>query len=50
MTHWQGPDEVHIQQIGQRELKRVPRLAGMRDAAKAREEALATKYGVKARL
>jgi hypothetical protein len=46
----QGPDEVHIQQIGQRELKRAPELKAKQQAAKKREAALADKYNIKARL
>jgi acyl-CoA dehydrogenase len=42
--------QVHIQQIGQRELKRVPALAKRRDEVEKREKAMLQKYGLKARL
>lgn len=45
-----GPDEVHIQQIGERELKRAPSLRAASEKAKKKETALFEKYGVKARL
>ncbi|KAG8995916.1 hypothetical protein FRB94_008709 [Tulasnella sp. JGI-2019a] len=45
-----GPDEVHAQQIGQRELKRVPRLKKLSEVAKKTESQLFQKHGVKARL
>lgn len=46
-----GPDEVHIQQIGQRELKRVPRLKELNEEAKRREGELWKKNpGLKAHL
>jgi len=40
-----GPDEVHIQQIGQRELKRVPRLNELTAEIKEKEEALWERTG-----
>ncbi|KZT72631.1 acyl-CoA dehydrogenase NM domain-like protein [Daedalea quercina L-15889] len=45
-----GPDAVHIQQIGQRELKRAPALARRTAEMKEREKALLAQYGVKASL
>ncbi|KAI0728750.1 acyl-CoA dehydrogenase NM domain-like protein [Fomitopsis betulina] len=45
-----GPDAVHIQQIGQRELKRAPALAQRTAEIKRREKALLEKHGVKALL
>lgn len=42
-----GPDAVHIQQIGQRELKRAPALAKRTAEIKRREKALFEKHGVK---
>ncbi|KAH6914837.1 acyl-CoA dehydrogenase [Coprinopsis sp. MPI-PUGE-AT-0042] len=45
-----GPDAVHIQQVGQRELKRVPRLVERTRAIQKREKALLEKAGVKAHL
>lgn len=46
----QGPDEVHVQQIGQRELKRVPRLKKLSEEAKKSEAELFRKHGIKAHL
>lgn len=40
-----GPDGVHIQQIGQRELKRVPRLNALTAEIKEKEEALWARTG-----
>ncbi|KAB5593635.1 Acyl-CoA dehydrogenase [Ceratobasidium theobromae] len=45
-----GPDEVHMQQIGQRELKRVPRVKELSAAAKRKEEQLWKAAGLKAKL
>ncbi|OCH94256.1 acyl-CoA dehydrogenase NM domain-like protein [Obba rivulosa] len=45
-----GPDEVHIQQIGQRELKRAPALAKRTAEVKRKEKALLDKHGVKSKL
>ncbi|KAG8907065.1 hypothetical protein FRB99_005442 [Tulasnella sp. 403] len=45
-----GPDEVHIQQIGRKELERAPGLKAKSDETKRREAALFDKYGIKARL
>ncbi|KAG8948808.1 hypothetical protein FRC04_009271 [Tulasnella sp. 424] len=45
-----GPDEVHIQQIGERELKRAPGLRAASEKAKKKEGSLLEKYGVKAKL
>ncbi|KAF8609198.1 acyl-CoA dehydrogenase NM domain-like protein [Ceratobasidium sp. AG-I] len=45
-----GPDEVHMQQIGQRELKRVPRLKELSAAAAIKEGQLWKAAGLKARL
>lgn len=46
----QGPDEVHIQQIGKRELKRATVLTQKANELKKREYALWTKHNVKASL
>ncbi|EAU84567.2 acyl-CoA dehydrogenase [Coprinopsis cinerea okayama7 len=40
-----GPDAVHIQQVGQRELKRVPRLVERTREIKKKEKALLEKAG-----
>ncbi|EJD01090.1 acyl-CoA dehydrogenase NM domain-like protein [Fomitiporia mediterranea MF3/22] len=45
-----GPDEVHQQQIGQRELKRAPELVKRAEATKKKEAELLKKYQVKAHL
>ncbi|RPD61890.1 acyl-CoA dehydrogenase NM domain-like protein [Lentinus tigrinus ALCF2SS1-7] len=45
-----GPDAVHIQQIGQRELKRAVALTKRTAEIKKKERALAEKYNVKAHL
>ncbi|KAL5508316.1 hypothetical protein ACEPAH_5935 [Sanghuangporus vaninii] len=45
-----GPDEVHLQQIGQRELKRAPALREQAEAAKKKETELFNKYKIKAHL
>lgn len=45
-----GPDEVHIQQIGQRELKRAATLAQKGQESKRREDALLAKHNIKAPL
>jgi acyl-CoA dehydrogenase len=42
--------QVHIQQIGKRELKRAPALTKRYEEVKKREEAMMSKYGLKARL
>ena len=42
--------QVHIQQIGQRELKRAPEVVKRLDAIKKKEKALFEKYQVKAHL
>ncbi|TFK43170.1 acyl-CoA dehydrogenase/oxidase [Crucibulum laeve] len=41
-----GPDAVHIQQVGQRELKRVPQLVKKTAEIKKRENALLQKVGL----
>ena len=46
----QGPDEVHIQQIGQRELKRAVGLVRKAQEVKKREDALLAKHDIKASL
>ena len=46
-TPFQGPDEVHIQQIGQRELKRVPWIKELSGKAKSKEQALFLELGIK---
>ncbi|KAK7695655.1 hypothetical protein QCA50_000291 [Cerrena zonata] len=45
-----GPDAVHIQQIGQRELKRAPALAKRTAELKQKEKDLFQKYNVKSPL
>ncbi|KAF7331807.1 hypothetical protein MKEN_00060700 [Mycena kentingensis (nom. inval.)] len=45
-----GPDAVHMQQVGQRELKRAPELHKREAARKATEAALFKKAGIKAHL
>ncbi|THH05773.1 hypothetical protein EW146_g9813 [Bondarzewia mesenterica] len=45
-----GPDAVHIQQVGQRELKRAPELAKKAAQVKKREAELLRKYDIKAHL
>jgi len=50
LTSFQGPDAVHIQQVGQRELKRAPGLTKKQAEVKRKEKALLEKAGLKARL
>jgi len=45
-----GPDAVHVQQIGQRELKRAPALTKKQAELKQKEKALYAKHGVKPHL
>ncbi|CAE6456011.1 unnamed protein product [Rhizoctonia solani] len=45
-----GPDEVHMQQIGQRELKRAPRLKELSAAAQRKEDQLWKAAGIKPKL
>ncbi|GJE84601.1 acyl-CoA dehydrogenase NM domain-like protein [Phanerochaete sordida] len=45
-----GPDAVHIQQIGQRELKRAPEVTRRFDEVRKREKEVFAKYGVNAHL
>jgi len=45
-----GPDAVHIQQVGQRELRRAPRLVQKEQERKKKEKLLFQKAGVKAHL
>ena len=46
-----GPDAVHIQQVGQRELKRAPGLVKKAEELQRKEVAMLQKYGlVKAHL
>ncbi|PCH41400.1 acyl-CoA dehydrogenase NM domain-like protein [Wolfiporia cocos MD-104 SS10] len=45
-----GPDAVHIQQIGQRELRRAPELAKRTADIRKREKVLLEKHGLKASL
>ncbi|GBE79263.1 acyl-CoA dehydrogenase NM domain-like protein [Sparassis latifolia] len=45
-----GPDAVHIQQIGQRELKRAPALAKRTAEIQKRERALLEKHGLLSKL
>jgi acyl-CoA dehydrogenase len=47
---FQGPDAVHLQQVGQSELKRATALRARHEQMKRKEEALVSKWGVKARL
>lgn len=46
----QGPDAVHIQQVGQRELKRAPALTKKYAEVKRKEKALLEKAGIKSHL
>ena len=46
----QGPDAVHIQQIGQRELKRASQLVKRQEAIRQKEKAVAERYKVKVHL
>ena len=46
----QGPDAVHIQQIGQRELKRATAVTKRHAEIKKKEKTLAERYGVKVHL
>jgi len=50
LTSCQGPDEVHIQQIGKTELKRSPLLKKKTEDVKRKEQALYKKSGIKAHL
>lgn len=43
----QGPDAVHIQQVGQRELKRATALNARTQAIRQKEKQLAEQYNVK---
>ncbi|TFK76134.1 acyl-CoA dehydrogenase NM domain-like protein [Pluteus cervinus] len=45
-----GPDAVHIQQVGQRELKRVPGLVQKETERRKKEKVLMEKAGIKAHL
>ncbi|TBU32079.1 acyl-CoA dehydrogenase NM domain-like protein [Dichomitus squalens] len=45
-----GPDAVHIQQVGQRELKRAPALVERQEAIRKKEKAAAEHYKVKVHL
>jgi len=45
-----GPDEVHMQQVGQRELRRAPELHKRREALKKKEAELLKQNGFQARL
>jgi len=45
-----GPDAVHIQQVGQRELKRAPGLVKKAQELQRKEVAMLQKYGLKAHL
>jgi acyl-CoA dehydrogenase len=42
----QGPDEVHVQQIGKQELKRVPMLRERYDGVRKREAELYKQAGM----
>jgi len=46
----QGPDAVHIQQVGQRELRRAPGLVKKAKELQTKEAAMLKKYGLKAHL
>lgn len=46
----QGPDAVHIQQVGQRELKRAPALARRAADIRQKEKQLVEKYNIKGEL
>ena len=46
----QGPDAVHIQQIGQRELKRAPAVTKRHQEVRKKEKTLAERYNVKVHL
>jgi acyl-CoA dehydrogenase len=50
LTFFQGPDAVHIQQVGQRELKRAPGLIAKHAEVKRKEKILLDKAGLKAHL
>jgi acyl-CoA dehydrogenase len=45
-----GPDAVHIQQVGQRELKRAPGLVKKAQELQRKEVAMLQKHGLKAHL
>ncbi|KDR83361.1 hypothetical protein GALMADRAFT_235456 [Galerina marginata CBS 339.88] len=45
-----GPDAVHIQQVGQRELRRAPELTRKAQALKKKTNALMERHGLKAQL
>lgn len=49
-TLFQGPDAVHIQQVGQRELKRAPGITKKHADAKRKEKMLMEKAGLKTHL
>ena len=46
----QGPDAVHIQQVGQRELKRAPGLYKRNEEVQKKEKDLLKRAGLKAHL
>jgi acyl-CoA dehydrogenase len=46
----QGPDAVHIQQVGQRELRRAPGLVKKTGEVQKKEAAMLQKYSLKAHL
>lgn len=46
----QGPDAVHIQQVGLKELKRVPALVQREKEMKKKQAILMEKAGIKAHL
>ena len=45
-----GPDEVHMQQVGRNELKRAPGLLQKQQESKRKEKALLEKAGLTAKL
>lgn len=46
----QGPDAVHIQQVGQRELRRAPDLVKKAQELQKKQAAMLQKHGLKAHL
>jgi acyl-CoA dehydrogenase len=49
-TYFEGPDAVHIQQVGQRELRRGPGLVKKAAERKRKEGLLMEKAGIKGHL
>lgn len=46
----QGPDAVHLQQVGQKELRRAPGLVKKAQELQKKEAAMLQKFGLKAHL